>query len=558
MPLLANGRTGVIPLPHSTPLIFGHVSIPKKLIIETGASSIQWEYVLNTNIIPTYGGEVGQILSATVEAMKITGQTKNNNQLKEIYDWFLQYMQLAGLHNREEQAIKFSYPERGWEFYIQVNQAPNFQYNRDIIATPWEIQAEIVADNDLNYLSGYTMSLVGEAVTFDPSLYDIGFNVEQPQYQPNFGANLANNYQSLLGAWATGDFAHWGFQALNTPQQNALNPDAASIFQKAFGTDFIAGKNTGSSPGTGGGAFAYSGPQNPSTQAQIAQDIFFSCENANNIPGVLGITIALIETGNPAASDPGLNPNARNSAGYMGLFQTQPSGIGGSAPHASQLQAAFNHRSDPVTKWYPSGMQISDFVWWSARASKPAGARQNTTDVRVLQQWAISIQGVGGNLGGNPRYGDLNQFAQFYNAAKTIANRVSAGNDAGSVTARKAVEFAVKQIGKPYIWGGTGPRGFDCSGLCEAAYAAAGKSIPRTSETQWAAPFQRVPQGGVRQGDLVYFDTNDGQAAPSHVVISSGAGWCIAAPSPGRNVQRESLLSLIHAYGWFGANRPSP
>ena len=67
-----------------------------------------------------------------------------------------------------------------------------------------------------------------------------------------------------------------------------------------------------------------------------------------------------------------------------------------------------------------------------------------------------------------------------------------------------AIAFAREQLGKPYLWGGTGPDAFDCSGLVMMAYRAAGISIPRTSQQQWAWGPQ-VPASQVKPGDLVFF-----------------------------------------------------
>lgn len=95
----------------------------------------------------------------------------------------------------------------------------------------------------------------------------------------------------------------------------------------------------------------------------------------------------------------------------------------------------------------------------------------------------------------------------------------------GEQAAQIALAFAKKQLGKPYIWGGTGPAGYDCSGLCQAAYAAAGISIPRTTETQFpsgAGP--SVPAGiaNLLPGDLVYFEGGDGSpGSPGHVAMVS-------------------------------------
>ncbi|MFC5830398.1 NlpC/P60 family protein [Nonomuraea insulae] len=89
----------------------------------------------------------------------------------------------------------------------------------------------------------------------------------------------------------------------------------------------------------------------------------------------------------------------------------------------------------------------------------------------------------------------------------------------------KILQFALAQRGKPYLWGGTGPDAFDCSGVIYAAYKAAGLTIPRTTFTQW--PFGvKVLEGEEQPGDLVFFNAGPGTSAgsPGHVglVVSKG------------------------------------
>ncbi|WP_281397793.1 C40 family peptidase [Actinomadura alba] len=82
----------------------------------------------------------------------------------------------------------------------------------------------------------------------------------------------------------------------------------------------------------------------------------------------------------------------------------------------------------------------------------------------------------------------------------------------------KILQYALAQIGKPYVWGATGPNAFDCSGLVMAAYRAAGVPIPRTTFQQW--PFGvRVPNGQEKPGDLVFFNSGPGSSSssPGHV-----------------------------------------
>jgi cell wall-associated NlpC family hydrolase len=119
-----------------------------------------------------------------------------------------------------------------------------------------------------------------------------------------------------------------------------------------------------------------------------------------------------------------------------------------------------------------------------------------------------------------------------------------------------AVAYARRQLGKPYIWGGTGPGGYDCSGLVMMAYRAAGVSIPRTSEDQWAG-LRHVPAARVRPGDLVFFPGADGSwPAPGHVAMVISRTQMIQAYTPGVPIE-VSPLNGAGAGGIVGYARPS-
>ncbi|MFB7517609.1 C40 family peptidase [Streptomyces sp. NPDC056144] len=95
---------------------------------------------------------------------------------------------------------------------------------------------------------------------------------------------------------------------------------------------------------------------------------------------------------------------------------------------------------------------------------------------------------------------------------------------------RKAVAFATAQIGKPYVWGAEGPDSFDCSGLTQSAWTAAGRNIPRTSQEQWRL-LPRVDIKDMRPGDLIVYFKD-----ASHIGMYIGKGAIVHAPRPGRNV----------------------
>ncbi|MDI1455000.1 C40 family peptidase [Streptomyces sp. ATE26] len=101
--------------------------------------------------------------------------------------------------------------------------------------------------------------------------------------------------------------------------------------------------------------------------------------------------------------------------------------------------------------------------------------------------------------------------------------------------AEKAIAFARAQIGKPYVAGASGPGSYDCSGLTQAAWRAAGVALPRAARDQ-AAMGTTVPLAEARPGDLVFFGGDC-----SHAGLLTGDGTMIHAPRPGAYVREEPV-----------------
>jgi murein DD-endopeptidase MepM/ murein hydrolase activator NlpD len=116
--------------------------------------------------------------------------------------------------------------------------------------------------------------------------------------------------------------------------------------------------------------------------------------------------------------------------------------------------------------------------------------------------------------------------------------------------ARTAVEFALAQIGDPYVWAAAGPDSWDCSGLTMAAWAAAGKSLPHYSAAQY---LQTTPitEAQLRPGDLVFWSGGSGPNAIFHVALYLGNGQVVHAPRPGTSVRIEGMHSWA-APDYFG------
>lgn len=120
-----------------------------------------------------------------------------------------------------------------------------------------------------------------------------------------------------------------------------------------------------------------------------------------------------------------------------------------------------------------------------------------------------------------------------------------------STNGGQAAAFAVSKLGCPYVYGATGPcnSGYDCSGLAQAAWAAAGVSIPRTTYDDWAS-LPHVSMSSLEPGDLILYD------GEGHVAMYVGDGKIVDAPHTGAVVEEISMSESWYAENEDGAVRP--
>lgn len=115
----------------------------------------------------------------------------------------------------------------------------------------------------------------------------------------------------------------------------------------------------------------------------------------------------------------------------------------------------------------------------------------------------------------------------------------------------RAVAIALDQVGAPYRYGGSSPKGFDCSGLVQYSYLAAGVNVPRTTGQLWSAA-RAVDGNDVRPGDLLFFSI---EGKMSHVGLYVGDGRFVHAPQSGRSVSVASLDSPFYREALLRAGR---
>lgn len=130
---------------------------------------------------------------------------------------------------------------------------------------------------------------------------------------------------------------------------------------------------------------------------------------------------------------------------------------------------------------------------------------------------------------------------QAYGSEQESGSRYTGTIPAISGKAGVAVRFAYNAIGAPYQFGGSGP-GYDCSGLTQAAWKAAGRSLPHNAAMQWDK-VAHIPRSQLKPGDLVFY------RSLGHVGIYVGNNKIIDAPSAGRSVRLTSI-NVMTPYGY--------
>src|SRR6476469_3100864 len=190
----------------------------------------------------------------------------------------------------------------------------------------------------------------------------------------------------------------------------------------------------------------------------------------------------------------------------LGIFQMRPSQGWGSVAQVT----------DPVyeiNKFYDKLLMVPG--WETQRPGDSAQDIERSAFPARYHQWEpLAVQvivAVGGDV------------TEFGNAS------CSTPLPAPSEIAGRAIQYALGEVGKPYVWGATGPNSYDCSGLMLRAYQSAGVTLPRVAAEQyWAGP--QLPVRQAQPGDLLFwgYDTSN-PATIHHVAMYLGNGRMVEA-----------------------------
>ena len=273
-----------------------------------------------------------------------------------------------------------------------------------------------------------------------------------------------------------------------------------------------------------------------------------------NVPWTVLAGIGKVESDDGRTTLPGVTQasvsNAFGAAGPMqiGISGASGNSWGGAPVHpASQVVngVATDEDGDGIASVYDPADAIAGaakyLVAHGVQQSVPAAIfsyNHASWYVQEVLQWASTYAAGGFTIADtNQAAGTTGVAAAGAGGKSCTQNGTLASFVAPNVLVSQAVNYAEAQIGKPYLWGGTGPDAFDCSGLVMMAYRSAGVNIARTSEQQWLT-LPHVPANKVLPGDLVFFAGSDGTAtAPGHVGLVISKNTMIEAYATGTPVR---------------------
>jgi cell wall-associated NlpC family hydrolase len=268
-----------------------------------------------------------------------------------------------------------------------------------------------------------------------------------------------------------------------------------------------------------------------------------------NVPWTILAGIGKVESDDGRTTLPGVTEasvsNAFGAAGPMqiGIKGASTNAWGGAAVHpASEVVSgvATDENGDGIASVYDP----ADAIAGAAKYLVAHGVQQDPATaifsynhaswyVQEVLQWASTYAAGGFTIADTNQAGNAGTVAAGAGGQSCTENGVLASFVAPNAIVGEAANYAEAQIGKPYLWGGTGPDAFDCSGLVMMAYRAAGVDIARTSEQQWQT-LPHVPANKVVPGDLVFFAGSDGTpTAPGHVGLVISKNMMIEAYATG-------------------------
>ena len=321
------------------------------------------------------------------------------------------------------------------------------------------------------------------------------------------------------------------------PVKTTLIAAIAAPLIAAVSLAIVAGAIAANSSDTGPGQICTAGPGGEPVDAAATRDLTSAqLANARTIAQI-GVSMGVPAPGETIAIATALQESDLQNLDHgdrdsLGLFQQRPS-QGWGTP-AQILDPAY-----AAKQFYTQLLQVPG--WRSMPTTNAAQAVQRSAYPEAYAQWqgeaqALAAEFTNGVVCTPADTGDNTIAAAAVNAANY---RIPAGTPAPIAA---VISFALAQLGKPYVYGASGPNSWDCSGLIQSAYRRVGVVLPRTTfdQVNVGTPVYNTSQ--LQPGDLLFIPGSDGTPqAPGHVGMYIGDNLLIQAPQTGDVVKLSPL-----------------
>lgn len=238
----------------------------------------------------------------------------------------------------------------------------------------------------------------------------------------------------------------------------------------------------------------------------------------------------------PAANVNNAQQAATTTANTASVATTTPVQTNTAAPVQQATASVAQPAQQPATTAASANTQAAPAKTYYVQTNTAATTKQvSTASTQSNTTYTAPAQN---NTAAKPAQQQVQPTQQASSqAATTQTAKPQASTQSNSSTAQTVVSAAQSQIGKPYVWGATGPNAYDCSGLVQYAYSQAGKNVGRTTYQQ-AGAGQHISVSQAQAGDILMW-------GDYHDAIYVGNNQYVHAPQPGQNVTQASISSYF-------------
>jgi cell wall-associated NlpC family hydrolase len=257
--------------------------------------------------------------------------------------------------------------------------------------------------------------------------------------------------------------------------------------------------------------------------------------------GLVGGVVSAFALSGAAA--PAMADNTHHSARHLAAARDAPAAAPlSTAATARQAVAAMRQTADTIEQNAIAASLTAARQRAAADALRTAAEAKRAADAKAAAARAATERAAA--QAAASRSAQRTALHVTASASSASSSATTASTTAAPTSSSKVdqlIAFLKSQVGKPYVYGATGPGSYDCSGLTQAAFASVGVSLPRTSQEQ-STVGTPVSLSALRPGDLIFWG---GEGSAFHVAVYIGNGQYLDAANPSKGVVIQQMADYV-------------